>query len=231
MALRCCRRCREDKPEEQFALRSYKRPGQRSTMCKACFAVYRKEPHGKRLRALPAPPGMKTCPACRTAKALEAFPPSKQERDGRHSYCRVCLSAKYQGRYVEQDAVYRARHAVEMKERGLRWPSTIGPAALAGRRHREGKRRAAKLASPAVKLDLLALYARDGGRCWICRRDTPFAVAEFDHVVPISRGGPHTPENLRVSCGPCNRRKHDKLPTPELIANVARATLAQGGAF
>lgn len=33
----------------------------------------------------------------------------------------------------------------------------------------------------------------------------------FDHIVPVSRGGAHLPENLCPSCRTCNARKHDKL--------------------
>lgn len=34
---------------------------------------------------------------------------------------------------------------------------------------------------------------------------------EFDHIVPESRGGPTTPENLTLACKPCNQRKGTKL--------------------
>jgi 5-methylcytosine-specific restriction endonuclease McrA len=35
---------------------------------------------------------------------------------------------------------------------------------------------------------------------------------EIDHVIPISRGGHDTIENIVISCGKCNRSKGDKLP-------------------
>lgn len=34
---------------------------------------------------------------------------------------------------------------------------------------------------------------------------------EIDHIVPLSRGGTHTPENLAPACRPCNRSKGAKL--------------------
>lgn len=34
---------------------------------------------------------------------------------------------------------------------------------------------------------------------------------EWDHVVPESRGGPTTADNLVVACQPCNRRKGSKV--------------------
>ena len=33
----------------------------------------------------------------------------------------------------------------------------------------------------------------------------------------LSKGGEHSEENIRVACQPCNDRKLDRLPTPELI--------------
>ena len=34
--------------------------------------------------------------------------------------------------------------------------------------------------------------------------------AHIDHIIPISRGGDSTPENLRVLCRTCNLSKSDK---------------------
>lgn len=35
---------------------------------------------------------------------------------------------------------------------------------------------------------------------------------ELDHVIPISRGGKHSEDNVQVLCWNCNSRKRDKLP-------------------
>ena len=54
-----------------------------------------------------------------------------------------------------------------------------------------------------------AVFARDSHRCQYCG-----AHAEnLDHVVPRSRGGPHTWENVVASCRSCNARKEDRLLT------------------
>lgn len=34
----------------------------------------------------------------------------------------------------------------------------------------------------------------------------------IDHIIPISKGGHHTPENICRSCAQCNRRKSSKMP-------------------
>lgn len=50
----------------------------------------------------------------------------------------------------------------------------------------------------------LAVHRRDGFVCAICGTDEHLSL---DHVIPESRGGPTTLENLRVLCRPCNSRK------------------------
>ena len=53
-----------------------------------------------------------------------------------------------------------------------------------------------------------ALFARDDHRCQYCGE---FADS-LDHIVPRSRGGQHTWENLAAACKPCNLRKRDRTP-------------------
>lgn len=50
------------------------------------------------------------------------------------------------------------------------------------------------------------ILRRDMRRCYYCSK----AAATVDHVVPKSRGGASTWENLVACCGPCNVRKGDK---------------------
>jgi len=49
---------------------------------------------------------------------------------------------------------------------------------------------------------------RDGFRCAYCRERKATTV---DHVIPRSRGGPNTWENVVAACEPCNARKGDRL--------------------
>jgi len=48
------------------------------------------------------------------------------------------------------------------------------------------------------------VWRRDGGRCVQC---TGNEKLEFDHVIPISRGGSDTARNLQLLCETCNRKK------------------------
>lgn len=52
------------------------------------------------------------------------------------------------------------------------------------------------------------IYKRDGHKCQYCGSTKELTI---DHIIPRSRGGEDTWENLVVACMPCNTRKSDKL--------------------
>lgn len=60
------------------------------------------------------------------------------------------------------------------------------------------------------------LFARDHYRCQYCQRHRhELRGREFltrDHVIPLSRGGGNTWENVVTACSPCNNRKGSHLP-------------------
>lgn len=43
--------------------------------------------------------------------------------------------------------------------------------------------------------------------CFYCHRPLEIQEVEFDHFIPLSKGGTHTTNNIRVSCRLCNRVK------------------------
>ncbi len=51
------------------------------------------------------------------------------------------------------------------------------------------------------------LFGKQEGRCGGCRTDFPFKLYEVDHIVPKSKGGTDSPENLQLLCGHCNKTK------------------------
>ncbi len=60
------------------------------------------------------------------------------------------------------------------------------------------------------------LFARDEYSCQYCgKHKKELRGRQFltrDHIVPLSRGGDSTWENVVTSCSPCNNRKGDRLP-------------------
>ena len=57
-----------------------------------------------------------------------------------------------------------------------------------------------------VPLTRKAVFARDAGRCVYCGA----GASSIDHVVPRSRGGTHTWDNVVAACGRCNHAKADR---------------------
>lgn len=65
-------------------------------------------------------------------------------------------------------------------------------------------------AKARVRGDLRAfIIARDHGVCQICGVPVARGDERIDHVISRAQGGPTTPENLRLTCPPCNGRKAD----------------------
>lgn len=52
------------------------------------------------------------------------------------------------------------------------------------------------------------VWRRDQGRCVECGSRERL---EYDHIVPVSRGGSNTARNIELRCEPCNRRKAAKI--------------------
>jgi 5-methylcytosine-specific restriction endonuclease McrA len=69
-----------------------------------------------------------------------------------------------------------------------------------------------RLPKRRVRLSRRNLFARDGYRCQYCGRDFPVAQLSVDHVVPRSRGGKNTWENVVTSCMSCNVKKGGRTP-------------------
>ena len=94
--------------------------------------------------------------------------------------------------------------------------SEKGREALARARH---KRRAVKCGATTIeRVDRETVFETDGWVCGICGKPVdkslswPDAMSvAMDHVIPLSRGGSHSYENVQCSHVSCNSRKGAKL--------------------
>lgn len=79
---------------------------------------------------------------------------------------------------------------------------------------RDARRRALRLGSPESEdFTLDEIFERDGGVCHLCSKSVSRRDATMDHVVPLTRGGPHTRVNVKLAHRGCNSRKGDRLVT------------------
>ena len=66
------------------------------------------------------------------------------------------------------------------------------------------------------------ILMRDRNTCQFCSRGFPASELTLDHIVPRSRGGESSWENLVACCHPCNNRKGDRLPEEAGMRLVGR---------
>jgi hypothetical protein len=57
---------------------------------------------------------------------------------------------------------------------------------------------------PILKSVKMYVWQRDGGRCVECGSKERL---EYDHIIPVSKGGSNTDRNLQLLCERCNRSK------------------------
>lgn len=63
-----------------------------------------------------------------------------------------------------------------------------------------------------VRFSRMNIMLRDQQTCQYCGKRLPRSKLNIDHVVPRSRGGVTSWENVVTSCHPCNRRKGGSTP-------------------
>jgi 5-methylcytosine-specific restriction endonuclease McrA len=66
--------------------------------------------------------------------------------------------------------------------------------------------------SRVVKFSRANIYARDRHTCQYCGSTFNSADLTFDHVIPVSRGGTKSWDNIVTACIDCNRRKGGQTP-------------------
>ena len=104
----------------------------------------------------------------------------------------LVLLLKDKAEVLEQSgAAFRSEHA----------PSPVPPSSACA------PTCASRAGAAPARISRRAVFARDRHRCQYCGSERHLTV---DHVVPRSKGGPDTWDNLVTSCAPCNRKKGDR---------------------
>jgi 5-methylcytosine-specific restriction endonuclease McrA len=86
-------------------------------------------------------------------------------------------------------------------------------------------RRYERVRRPTVRLSRRNVMLRDAHQCQYCLKRPPVRDLNIDHVVPRSRGGADSWENLVTACRPCNLRKGRRTPE-EASMRLLRAPTA-----
>lgn len=67
--------------------------------------------------------------------------------------------------------------------------------------------RARKLGLVWDIVDLRVVYEQCGGLCGICAQPVSREEFQIDHIIPVSKRGPHLLENLQIAHAACNSSK------------------------
>jgi len=144
---------------------------------------------------------------------LRALPGGRPEQRGTASGRVLVLNASFEPINVctvRRAAVLLLKERAEIVERGdwsLRAESLTMPRPVVIRLityvkiPRDAHRR---------KITRRAVFARDRWTCQYCGHERGHLTV--DHVIPRSKGGSSTWDNIVTCCAPCNRRKGDRLP-------------------
>lgn len=181
---------------------------------------------------------MKSCSKCATLKVSTEFHKRARSNDGLMSQCKECVNSRIRANYAKDpepkirktrqyhrehpewsQQVLRDWHAANRDRRAEKVKNRIksDPEFATYRRKltslRERERRAEKVGTELTKTsqeDYDRILEEHDGRCWIC--ELPVERVFWDHVQPLSKGGPHVVTNLRPACNPCNSRKSNLWP-------------------
>jgi hypothetical protein len=61
------------------------------------------------------------------------------------------------------------------------------------------------------------VWSRDGGACVHCSATEDI---EYDHIIPISKGGSSEARNVQLLCRPCNRKKRVSVPAEQVATSA-----------
>jgi 5-methylcytosine-specific restriction endonuclease McrA len=79
-----------------------------------------------------------------------------------------------------------------------------------------------KLPKHDVKFCRKNIFLRDNNRCQYCGQKFATEELNLDHIVPVSRGGKTTWENVVCSCLLCNVRKGNRMPEEAGLRLISR---------
>jgi hypothetical protein len=151
--------------------------------------------------------GIKICASCNAEKPYSKFNKNKNSRDGFFAYCKMCQSKRSSEGYQKNKKYYQKVH----KE----WYD----ANPGYSRHRNIKRRALerKAEGSYTQKEFETLCQHYGNICLCCGKRKKLSV---DHIVPLSKGGKNSIDNIQPLCITCNKKKATKTIDYRPMAQV-----------
>jgi len=194
----------------------------------------------------------KHCPRCQQTKLRAEFYRASRRADGLQGLCKVCTNQAKNESIQRKLDYYREMGRRHAKARRERSPEQIKTekrrdyekhkdrytrsraawfAAHPGERERlhrlaNDRRRAREVGAYVEDVHRIVVWEHDGGRCYLCGDEVSFYAMHVDHVIPISKGGLHSYENVRATHADCNQYKAARL-LPNLVIGPTPPEVSQ----
>jgi hypothetical protein len=211
MTERACTICGIVRPMTEFS-KGNARGGYKS-YCKVCQREAHKDYATRNKTRERTVPTEKCCPTCKRTLPGSAFYVNKRTKDGLQAYCKECQD-KTNRQWYETNRDHKLRQKAGWYQ--ANWERQRRLSTEWKRTHRfedreHVMRRLARLRRTTIaKVSYPAIWERDGGICYLCGQPIDRSDVHFDHVIPLSKGGTHTEDNIRATHSRCNLSKSDK---------------------
>ena len=169
---------------------------------------------------------LKYCPYGPLVEDFPLFPPLKDDAIAHNEYLKTCLKTKVlaDGRKLDKEREKMFKERVKAFD-SEKYPTTIHPeiqelgCTVFGHlcpvyfvsepfTETEQERRRGRYIPFEIKMRVVR---RDNYTCQHCGKHLLDNEVEFDHIIPISKGGSSEEHNIRLTCFDCNREKTNKV--------------------
>lgn len=185
--------------------------------------------------------GLKCCARCNETQPIAEFTKNRNTKHGLKVYCKTCckIEREIKRDYNKQKSKeWREANPDRFKERRDAWmqenPQSQNETRQQWLKANSLKVRQIKKAYKVRRqgweigeVDYVEILMRDGLVCHICGFDVEPTDIHFDHVIPLSKGGAHSMDNIHISHSRCNMKKHNKLMS-ELSMQKVTPTIKSG---
>ena len=200
-----CKDCGQWKPFDDYTKETL--TGRHIPYCKPCCCIRTKSRYVQKIRVERPVEPFRVCNRCGETKPLEKFKKDPRMHGGRTNTCTSCF-CKSRLNYLRE---YLPKWRQTDKGREV-----MRTAAKEFHRKNPHKNAEYRHNRDAMLLGNGGTFTADewqslcefyGNRCLCCGESKPLTV---DHVIPLSKGGVNSIDNIQPLCYSCNSRKHVK---------------------
>lgn len=132
----------------------------------------------------------------------------------RKNHKKRCANPEYAAKHKEENRKWRQEHPeyIEKNKPNVkRWQDEHKALCLARSHEYRARKRAATVNPKSIAMFIERTRAKSIVTCYWCSGTISGKKCHFDHIMPLSKGGAHSIENICVSCPKCNFNKSDTL--------------------